>query len=457
VSWTHGVTKTTLALSAGATLLVGLITFTLSVRWSDAGAIARGDGLGYFLYARSLVVDLDTDITREIEEIQRHFHPAATTSVDNPTAAPGTGRLTLPWPIGSGAVMAPFYASGWAVENAVARVQGRPPDSYGLIPQFAFGIGSLVYGWLGFWCTYLCCATIAPRGVAGLATLAISLGGPVVYYVFVAPSMAHAASFGLVGLLLLLWWRMWHGEVRPGPLALLGFVFGLLVTVRYQNVLFGILPAALMIAHLRRAKLADWVRVAAIGALAFAGPVAGQALHYVSVHGAAGGVTVRSATVVEAEANAVDVGSPRFLDVLFSCQHGAFYWAPVLAIAVGGLAWAARRRTWARLFLLTFFAHVYLVGGLQGIQNWSGGHAFGMRYLTECGALLSVGLAFAVARSPRRWLVGWAVGLGALVVWNGALIGAYTLKQISTLECVTFAEMVQGVGRMLARSTPGAP
>ena len=84
--------------------------------------------------------------------------------------------------------------------------------------------------------------------------------------------------------------------------------------------------------------------------------------------------------------------------------------------------------------------------------NWSGGHAFGMRYLTECAPLLAVGLA-ALARRFRRGRARWALAsvVGLLVAWNGLLLLAYGLGDIDRVGCVTHREMVAGAGRAMSQ------
>ena len=160
--------------------------------------------------------------------------------------------------------------------------------------------------------------------------------------------------------------------------------------------------------------------------------------------------------------------SPFFLDVLLSCRHGAFYWAPLLGAGLVGLIFASLRDGWSRVLLIVVIAQVYLIGalGLAGsggaeplpwALHWAGGSSFGMRYLTECAPMLAVGLAWLVRVLTR--IAGLRTVLLILVigvVWNGFLILAYGLGTISRSDCVGYSGFVEGIGMAVQKLAIGA-
>lgn len=456
-----GVSRGRVVVSLVLTSLVGGVVLTVLLL-HEPGAIYRNDGTVYFLYTRSLVVDLDLDFTNDYELLDRRYPPGAEeVDVMRLTAQRQlrSGRVVFPWPYGIAALMAPPYALGYGVELAAAAVAGRAPDSFGAIPQLFFGFGVLAWGLLGFWTTFLLCRDVAAERGAGeapawIATLAVLFGSSVVFYAFLHPTMAHAPSFGVVALLVWLWWRRWRGaDVSP---VLLGALVGVLVTVRYQHVLYALLLLPLFVREARRDRrtaLRQWTVLAAAALV----PVALLAVHLAATvepavaanewHLGGEGVTLGQ--------NEIDPRSPYFWQVLFSCQHGAFYWTPVLLVGFLGLLWSARAHAWAATFAAVFLAHVYLVGALAGLRgyNWSGSVAFGMRYLTETAPLLAAGatalLAAAWTARRRVWRGALTALLAALVAGNGLLVLAYGMNEISHLDCVTHREMAAGIGRAL--------
>jgi hypothetical protein len=446
-----------LALAAGAAVFPALVAHT-------GGYLFRGDGTAYFMMARSLVVDGDADLTDEYAALDRRLPPGSEVMMAVRWSArrlPASGRTVVPWPIGGGLVMAPFYAAGYAAELASARLAGRAPDSYGLLPQLAYGAGALAYGLLGFWATFLGCRRVAGASAAALAALALVLASPAVFYIVFHPTMSHAASFGLAAFLTLLWWRRWEaGELRLAAPCLL---LGLMVLVRYQNAVFALLPLSLLARAARgpagrRPSTPALLRAAAAGGLAGAAPLALQAAHLLrSGELAAAPPMWRAEGGLVLGENGFHLSSPNFLRVLFSCQHGAFYWTPVMALGFAALAWAAAGAGWARVFAALFLADAFVVGCLGGETNWSGDHAFGMRYLTETAPLLAAGLAAAIARAGRRPLrAAWPAALALLALGNGLLVIAFATGQISRERCVTYREMAAGVARALARLPPPA-
>lgn len=432
------------ALLALLVLGVALTAFSATSRFSRSRSILKQDGMAYFMYTRSLVVDLDTDVTAEIDQIRR-FDEDATEAIDRYVAVnPSTGRVELPWPVGIAFVMAPFYTVGWLVELGAATVSGRAPDTFGVIPITFYALGCVLLACLGVWWTIRACRGVADRDPATIAALAVALGGPLVFYTFFHPTMVHSASFGLMAGWTLLWQQGWRERPRW---ALLGGLLGLLVAMRYQNVMFGVLLLALVIHRGRAEGARPAIKGAAMAAAGGAAVLSLQVIHLIINHGLFTGATHLSEEPGSIAGNVFDFTSPYILHVLFSPKHGAFYWAPVLAIGFGGLlAAAVQRQTWAAAAVATILAHVWLIGTLGEI-NWSGAAAFGMRYLTECTPLFALGLAVLLQASGRRLRRAWIPALGALVAFNLALTVPYSLRVISQEEAVTWPEMARGIGR----------
>ena len=440
-------------------LALGTVTFLVTIKMSRAGTLVKTDGLAYFLYARSAVIDFDTDITNEFETLDARIPEG----YDNMMVAlrkhgkwhPESGRIVVPWPVGSGLVMVPFYALGWGAECLAAWATGREPDSYGLVPQFFYGMGSLLYGLLGFWCTVFLCARVAGAvqtrifrvPAPWLVPLVMMGAGSAVFYIFISPSMSHAASMGILALLAFLWWQRWDGEAEG--IAVLGLLLGILMTVRYQNTMFFPLLVALVLKTWWQGSFSKALRQAVVGIAALLVPVSIQVAHYFTQHGfSRHGVGVGSSSF-QLEQNEVSLISYRFFHILFDCLHGAIYWTPIVGLALVGLIWASRQEGWARIFLATFCIHVYLLGSLA---DGTAGHAFGMRYLIENTPLLATGLTFLLVHTRGRVPTPvWAGLFGFLLAANALLILAFGAGTISGTDCVTHGQMLQGIGEALGR------
>lgn len=430
-------------------LVAGVAAHSIVVVASESRSVVKWDGVAYFLFARTIVVDRDFDVASELEMASGYFEQVSVADVRSFTyVSPTSGRVRLPWPLGSGVVMAPFYAIGWVAETSIATVTNRPADSYGNLPQRFFAVGSLVYCWLGMLCSYLICCAIAPRAQAALAVASVFLGGTLAFYTMVQPAMMHAASFGMAGLAVYLWWPMWHQWPQSKRMAVLGAVVGALLTVRYQNALFALLPAVLAV---KVAWYQGLRRMAMVTAATLGGFMVPASLLVVYEFWFAGARVPSAAEFIAAGRNPLDWSSPHFLDVLFSCQHGLMYWTPVLGLGLIGLCLAARRCPWARVFVAITLANVWVIGGLESqAGNWSGGAAFGARYLTESSVFFAAGLAWLMAAVWKKLsLMAASLILGTLVVANLLLMGLFVTKQISPIGCVTHRDMIEATISLL--------
>lgn len=484
--------RSTHAVAAVAVAVVLALVCFRAVVAGTSGFLAWSDGYCYFLYARSLVIDHDTDISNEYAELDRRYPEGGRDSVmdavrTNAQRHPKTGGIFTPFPPGEGVVLAPAYWVGWKVEQYAAERAGRMPDSYGLIPQYAFSLGSFAFALLGFWATAALCMRVAPRAEALLATVGAVFAGPLLFYVYFSPTMAHAVTFGLFASYTLVWWRQWERGATVKGVLLMGFLVGVLATIRIQNLLFGVLAFAL-VAREAHASLGRGARLACFGALGALPPLAVLFVHTRLYVYSSGAVRWLESGALQIGQYPIDLRSPFFLDVLFSCQHGAFYWSPLLALGAAGLLIALPRHVWAWCLLAVLAVQVYLIGGLghslpsgyevakwsikdyagykaqvaqHGATTWEnlwwGGPMFGMRYLSDSAHVFAVGLAYAfgrfggVLRTPLRPL---AMALVAVLVgWNLLLIVAYGMNTISRTGCATYAQMVSGIGQAATRVT----
>jgi hypothetical protein len=155
---------------------------------------------------------------------------------------------------------------------------------------------------------------------------------------------------------------------------------------------------------------------AAAGAGAFALAFVPQALAYLALNGRVGPSLVVSRKMYW--------WAPHALQVLFSPEHGLFFWTPLALLAVAGLlAWAfsaGRRWPVAAAMVLMFALQVYVSGS---VDSWSAAGAFGHRRFVGTTVVLAVGFA-ALLRSARgaRWRTALAAVVLVCAWWNVSLM-----------------------------------
>src|SRR5262245_28789572 len=293
------------------------------------------DEIEYFAFLRSAWFDHDLSFDNEY----RYFddHGVAARSGFHETFLESTSPTGLRknfGTVGCAILWAPFYAAGDLTAH-VLHALGRPVglDGYSAPYISAVCYGSAVYGFLAL---LLSCAIA--RRVIGYspygAAVAVWIGTPLFFYMYVSPVFAHACSAFAVALFLWIWLAVRDRLSVPG-MAAVGASAALVVMVREQDVFFLGGPALdflllyLSTVRERPDPLARrFVAVAACVLTAFLVYLP-QVLAYVTINGRIG--------PSEHVANKMSWWSPHGLAVLFSPEHGLLFWTPLVAPALAGL------------------------------------------------------------------------------------------------------------------------
>jgi hypothetical protein len=419
-------------------VLVEAVLFTgyFQERWSKSlvplgrprallgeGLVIRSDGLGYYAWLRSLLLDGDWDFDNEFDAhnvIGDYVPPAAERTE--------LGRRANPWSIGPACV--------WSVVVAPAHGLLRilpspwPADGYSLPYQLLVGMTTLLVSFAGLGFLYGICRHFTDPGVSALTAALVTLGTSLVYYNTLEGSMAHGVATTAVAGLVWYWLRTF-GSPRPGRWLLLGVLLGFVAVMRWQLAALAVLPVgeALLQRQWRPA-------VGLLGAVAGFFP---QMLAWKCVYGH---------WLIAPLSVAHNWLQPAWDQVLFTQNRGLFYWTPLTLLAVVGCVRAARTPA-IGLLLAAFLVQVYVLASVSGTGVYLG-VAFGFRQLTEALVLLAPGLAMLLAASRRtRLLVG---GVGCLLVlWNLFLLCQYRYGWIPANAGADPATLLANAARLVVR------
>ncbi|HET9224027.1 MAG TPA: hypothetical protein VFO07_16055, partial [Roseiflexaceae bacterium] len=357
-------------LDRGALLIVAVFLLLLPI---SLPRIYATDEVQYFAYLRSLYFDHDLDFRNEYEHFaelgQQNGDPAVFNALlrdnpDDPPLIPATGLYRNVAPIGSALLWAPgFVLADLLVRTANLLGARIPADGYSWPYVWAVCYMSALYALLGLLLTYRLARRFVATFDAALATIAVWLATPLVFYTYIQMPWSHATGFFLFALFLTLWLRDTPtaqeapGEPGPKPLAarlaqrsvatwlLLGLIGGLMAITREQLGLLMILPAlegAVIYCKLltnspsatssstgvatrgHHRSLTALLTGHTIFLLAFAVALAPQILVYQMLYG-----RPRPSSTVSGK---LEWLSLHFLDTLLDPAHGAFLWSPILAI-----------------------------------------------------------------------------------------------------------------------------
>jgi hypothetical protein len=430
------------------------------------GLVIRSDGLGYYAWLRSLLIDGDWSFDNEFDE-----HNPVGDYVPPTTRRTEQGRRSNPWSVGPACVWALTVVPGHACIKALEQfLPGWPADGYSLPYQLMVGTTTLVASFCGLVLLYGICRHFADPDRAALAASFLTLGSTIVYYSAIEVSMAHGV--GTATLALLVWyWLKTLGSERWLRWGLMGSLVGAAALMRWQLAMFAILPAgeALWTQSSRHAPRAvtrghsmrsRWRPMAclALAGLAAAVALLPQLIAWRIVYGH---------WLATPFPTAHNWRHPAWGQILWAQDRGLFYWTPLTLLAAAGyftsLGWFPRRsesvvarspdrgteegcrrseETRAErescaglerriplvlapiLLAVGFLLQVYVLASLWGVELYLGS-AYGLRQLTESTVALAPGLALLLGRASRRSFGSLSIVSAILVLWNLLLVSQY--------------------------------
>ena len=422
-----------LAVRRRATFVVLATCFVLGLALQvQLGARLQSDGFYYYAYLRSLAFDRDVNFMNDY----RLLGLGDKTYLFQPTR---TGHAESAWTIGPAIVWSPFFAIGHVVAS---RQHGHGKDvavdgtSYPY--RQAVCVAGLFYGLLGCWFAYRLTRMFYPAGVGSAAVFATVAGSFMAWYLVKEPTMTHAPSMaGVAGFAWM--WAATRERRSISMWALLGLVAGFIGLIRWQNILFALLPGIdALVSVVRAWRTGDRreLRHTLQGSVAFLGClVLGFLPQMLAWHAMYGSWIARSPVGPQ-----VRWSDPHVIDILWSARNGLFSTTPILYLAAIGLAIFAFARP--AIGVPALLAVAVMVYFNACIQDWWGSAGFGGRRFDGLIPLFAIGLAAFIdtsARLVRRHATAAVTALLALiVVWNGALMGAANDGDVRIGETLSF-------------------
>jgi hypothetical protein len=407
--------------------------------------IIRGNGLGYYAWLRSILIDGDLSFGNEFDD-----HRLPGEYVPPPSYTTPVGRRANQWSVGPACLWSPAVVLvhiGLCLADPAASWCVR--DGYSLPYQFAVGISGLLFALVGISRLWKTCRYYARPSRAALAVVLTVLGTTIAYYSAVEPSMAH--GLGTAMLATFVWyWLATYGSPQIRRWLVVGGLLGAAALVRWQLATFAVLPAgeALLLGvrgHARRGG-ARMGRVLLRLAATLLGAVIGFSPQMICWHSVYGEWLVAPVPGVRHHWL-----SPSLWDVFLSQDRSLFYWTPATFIILlasscscfspngrypeGGPEVASHRVDCVRLLCLGFAIQVYVLASMWGqgefvphTDNYAGvylANSYGFRDLTESFIVLAPGLASMLERSGRV-CYGFLAGVGLVLVgWNLVLVCEY--------------------------------
>src|ERR1700730_14664519 len=214
----------------------------------------RGDGVGYYAYLRSALIDQDLNFESDYLAGNKSFTMSRLDAQGHllPEQFTKTGHVENHFTVGPAILWAPVLVT---VHLAVVLLDHFgahiPADGYSRPYLFAMGLTTAFYGFLALFLAFRMARKYFEQQWAFLATIGIWLASSLPVYMYFNPSWSHAFSAFAVALFLWYWDRT-KLQRTPVQWATLGAFAGLMGNVYYPNAILLIFPGLELI-HLIRA------------------------------------------------------------------------------------------------------------------------------------------------------------------------------------------------------------
>ncbi len=415
----------------------------------------RGDGVGYYAFARAPLIEHSLDFTRDYQHANESFRGPRLDESGRPKSEyrTPTGHLENHFTTGPAILCTPFLLLAHA-GVLLARAMGSSvaADGFSAPYRIAMALATGIYSFLGLLLAFRLARQYVEERWALLATISIWWASSLPVYMYFNPSWSHGHSAFTVALFI--WY--WHRTRCSRSLAqwiLLAAITGLMLNVYYAN--------ALLLAVLVVEAVPQY-----LSAFRSATPPGSSAIPRASTllldHLLFAVVVLLCLLPIFITryiiyGNAFESGyiplrdwlwrSPVLFSVLFSSNHGLIAWTPILLLSIIGLFLFWRREPRVGGPLLAAFLAFYLF--IAFYPDWAGISSYGNRFFVSLTALFVIGLAVFLDRasqffpSRRAALAAASTVLTLFVLWNAGLMFQWGSHLIPARGPVSFSDIVQ--------------
>lgn len=406
-------------------ILVSVFVLTLPL----ANPWVRGDGVGYYAYARALIVERNLNFEKDWQHGNESFTMGRLDGDGRVLAEQytRTGHLVNLWSIGASILWAPFLALTHVGVLLCDQLGTHiPADGFSTPYLVTVALATLVYGFLGLWISFRLARKYFGERWAFLGTLGIWWASSLPVYMYFNPSYSHADSAFAVALFLWYWDRTRIARTIAQWL-LLGLISGLMVNVYYPNgvlVLIPLLEALVCYGNRMKSSERDGAAMTHlfVSHMIFAAAFAISLLPTLISRRIIFGSPFQTGYMAASTWNWT---TPQFWNVLFSADHGLLSWTPILAFSLIGIAMFRRAdrafATYLMIAVLAFYAVISVY------PDWDGLSSFGNRFFVSLTAAFILGLTAAFDGLARAWqerraaVVAYCL-TSVFIIWNVGLI-----------------------------------
>lgn len=420
-----------------------LIVFVVTMPFVNP--LVRGDGVGYYAYVRSMLVQhnlrFENDwINSSSPYINRQVD--AEGRINDPYTK--TGHLPNHYSIGPAMLWTPFLSIVHILMVLLQRAGLHvSADGFSLPYLLTGALATALYGFLGLWVSFTLARKFVADVWAFVATIGFWFASSLPVYMYFNPFYSHAHSVFAVAIFLWYWQRT-RGHRTLTQWSILGLFAGLMLDVYYINIAVLLFPLLESLNQYRqtwqeRPRLGNDLRNIFTGNLIF-----------VMVATVAFLPTLIIRKIISG--GALDFGyepsswtHPALWQPLLSSNHGLLSWTPIVIPALVGLYVLRRHdREFAAYSLSAFLAMYYIVACHP---DWHGISSYGNRFFISLTPIFIPGLGVLLQdcgrwfKQTRTAIASFTIAIGLAILWNLAFIFQWGTGVIPHVGPISWRQM----------------
>ena len=401
------------------------LIFWLSAFFLFTPQILVIDGIQYYAPVRSLVIDKDIQYDNEFKEIcSKDFAPEVkeTSCTYYISYQTETGHTRNNAMFGATFFWLPFFVFA----HTLSFLFNLPINGYTNLYFNITLFGTVVYSYLALLLIYRFVKNYFDISTSLFAVIIYFLSSSFLFYAFKQPASNHGISL-FTTVLFLNFYYLIKSKIKFFWI-LLGFISGLMSIVRWNNLVFVILPVKRLVLDFFKTKSKKSFIHLFCFSFGFLIAVLPQFIVLKIIYG----VWVKSLV-----STTLQIWPKYFFHIFILPPHGIILWTPITIFSLIGLIHLFRQHKNLRELLLVFWITVFF---LSTFEYYHGGSSFGIRYLFGMTPVFILGLASFLERFKlsRRY---YTLFFLPFIVWNLLLISQIDKNYLLLAHFQSFKEM----------------
>lgn len=355
------------------TLLIFWLLLTIFLgRFFMLSQAIYGDGIYYWAYMRSIVIDHDIDLRNEAVH---NYSPEGNNREEEPSPDSKGLEHNKYYPVGPSVMWSPAFLLAHMLSRPLSLPQNGFADHY----QIAVGVLNISYIVIGLTLIFRLLLKRYSQFVSFIVTVLILFATNLLYYGSIDILNSHPSSFFVSSVLITLLFKL-KENLSVRLMFLSGALLGLLALIRPQDILFGVLFVPFFFEKMFTIRWNTLIIFTLGGFLTYLPQLIVSLLLFNNF----------LALPYLTSDSTFEPTKPHFWELFLSTTQGLLFYSPLYLVGIAGLYIYAKKRLFGKRFLVLLFLEIFLISIWSG---WSQGEAFGIRMVISLLPIFAFGIA----------------------------------------------------------------